>query len=269
MIAVLCAIRQEISPLVACMNVSEKFDIDEITFYQGDLNGRPLTLVQGGIGRENAIKAASCLLESTNVDLLISAGVAGGIRHGLNVGDLIVAESVGYSKQSDFDSEKLQLESDFVCKKEIVQLARQFNNDSELKLHFGNLLTVNKVISQASTKRKIGEQNSFLAVEMESAVVAEVARKKGVEFAAIRSISDDIDDDLHLDYDNIISDEGKVKVTSIALGVLKNPRSLALLSRLNKQTKTAAKSLAYFMTKLVPLIDTNFTNFPGQKTPRT
>ena len=269
MIAVLCAIRQEISPLVSCMNVSKKFNIDEIPFYLGDLNGRPLTLVQGGIGRENAIKAASSLLESASVDLLISAGVAGGIRHGLNVGDLVVAENVGYSKQSDFDCEKLQLESDFVCKKEIVQLARQCSKDLEPKLHFGNLLTVDKVISQASTKRKIGEHDSFLAVEMESAAVAEVACEKGVAFAAIRSISDDIEDDLHLDYDNIISDEGKVKVTSIALGILKNPQSLALLSRLNKQTKTAAKSLAYFMSKLIPLIDTNFTNFPGQKTPRT
>ena len=269
MIAVLCAIRQEISPLVSCMNVSKKFNIDEIPFYQGDLNGRPLTLVQGGIGRENAIKAASSLLESTRVDLLISAGVAGGIRHGLNVGDLVVAENVGYSKQSDFDCEKVQLESDFVCKKEIVRLARQCSKDLEPKLHFGNLLTVDKVISQASTKRKIGEHDSFLAVEMESAAVAEVACEKGVAFAAIRSISDDIEDDLHLDYDNIISDEGKVKVTSIALGVLKNPQSLALLSRLNKQTKTAAKSLAYFMSKLIPLIDTNFTNFPGQKMPRT
>ncbi|MHC4307585.1 MAG: phosphorylase family protein, partial [Planctomycetota bacterium] len=225
-----------------------------------DMDGHPLMLVQGGIGRENAIKAASCLLESTNVDLLISAGVAGGMRHGIKVGDLVVAERVGYSKQSDFECEKLQLESDFVCKKEIVQLARQFNIDPKPKLHFGNLLTVDKVISLASTKRKIGEQNSFLAVEMESAAVAEVASKNGVEFAAIRSISDDIDDDLHLDYDNIISDEGKVKVTSIALGVLKNPQKLALLSRLNKQTKCAAKSLAHFMTKLVPLIDTNFTN---------
>ena len=269
MIAILCAIRQEISPLVACMNVSKKFNIDEIPFYQGDLNGRLLTLVQGGIGRKNAIKAASSLLESASVDLLISAGVAGGIRHGLNVGDLVVAENVGYSKQSDFDCEKLQLESDFVCKKEIVRLARQCSKDLESKLHFGNLLTVDKVISQASTKRKIGEHDSFLAVEMESAAVAEVAYEKGVAFAAIRSISDDIEDDLHLDYDNIISDEGKVKVTSIALGVLKNPQSLALLSRLNKQTKTAAKSLAYFMSKLIPLIDTNFTNFPGQKTPRT
>lgn len=254
MIAVLCAIRQEISPLAACMNVSKKFDIDEILFYQGDMNGLPLTLVQGGMGRENASKAACCLLESMKVDLLISAGVAGSIRQGLNVGDLVVAESVGYSKQSDFDSEELQLESDFVCKKEIVQLARQCSKGLESKLHFGNLLTVDKIISQASTKRRIGEHNSFLAVEMESAVIAKVASEKGVDFTAIRSISDDIDDDLQLDYDNIISDEGKVKVTSIALGVLKHPQKLALLSRLNKQTKTAAKSLAFFMSKLIPLI---------------
>jgi len=260
MIAILCAIRQEISPLAACMNVSRKYNIDEIPFYQGDIDGRPLTLVQGGIGRNNAIKAASCLLESTSVDLLISAGVAGGIRHGLNVGDLVVAERVGYSRQDDFDGDELQLEYDFVCKEDIVQLARECSNEPETKLHFGNLLTVDKVISKASTKRRIGEQNSFLAVEMESAAVAEVASEKGVAFAAIRSISDDIDDDLELDYDNMISDEGKVKVTNIALSVLKNPQKLALLSRLNKQTRRASKSLANFMTKLVPLIDTNCTN---------
>ena len=257
MIAVLCAIRREISPLVACMNVSNKFNIDEIPFYQGDLNGRPLTLVQSGIGRDNAIRATSCLLESTSVDLLISAGIAGGIRQGLNVGDLVVAEHVGYTRQVDFDVEKLQLESDFVCKEEIIQLARQCSSVIESKLHLGNLLTVDKVISKASTKRRIGEQNSYLAVEMESAAVAEVACERGVEFAAIRSISDDIDDDLHLDYDNMISDEGKVKVGNIALSVLKNPQKLALLSRLNKQTRSAAKSLAYFMTKLIPLVDTN------------
>lgn len=216
MIAILCAIRQEISPLVACMNVSKKFVVDEVLFYQGDLNGLPLTLVEGGVGRKNAVKAANYLLKSMKVNLLISSGVAGGLRQCIHVGDLIVAESVGYSKQSDFDGEELQLESDYVCKKEIVQLARELSNGLETKFHFGNLLTVDKVISQASTKKKIGEQNSFLAVDMESAAVAEVAYGKGVKFAAIRSISDDIEDDLHFDYDNIMSDEGKVKVTSVA-----------------------------------------------------
>ena len=254
MIAVLCAIRQEISPLVACINVHKKSDIDGTLLFQGDLNGLPLALVQGGVGRKNAVKAADYLLESVSVDLLISAGVAGGIRHDLNVGDLVVAESVGHSNQCDFDGEELQLESDYVCDKEVFQLARQLSKGMESKFHFGSLLTVDKVISSASTKKRIGEQNSFLAVEMESAAVAEVASRKGVKFAAIRSISDGIDDDLHLDYDSIMSDEGKAKVASIALEVLKNPQKLSLLRRLNKQTRTAAKSLALFMSELIPII---------------
>ncbi len=254
MIAVLCAIRQEISPLVACINVHEKFDIDEVLFFRGDLGGLPLVLVQGGVGRKNAVKAANYLLESIKVDLLISAGVAGGIRHGLNVGDLVVAESVGHSNQCDFDGEELQLESDYVCNKEVFQIARQLSKGMESKFHFGSLLTVDKVISSASTKKRIGEQNSFLAVEMESAAVAEVAYRKVVKFAAIRSISDDIDDDLHLDYESIMSDEGKVKVARIALEVLKDPHKLSLLRRLNKQTRTAAKSLALFMSELIPII---------------
>ena len=255
MIAIMCALRQEISPLLSCMNVPRKFEIGDALFYQGDLNGHPLTIVQGGVGRENAIKATRCLLESEKVDLLISSGVAGGIRKGLNVGDLVVAESVGYSKQNDFDVEKLQLETDFVCNKKVVQLSRLISDNMELKLHIGNLLTVDKIINEASTKRNIGDHNPFLAVEMESAAVAGVAHEKEVAFAAIRSISDDVDDDLQLDYNNIISDEGKVKVAGIALEVLRNPQKLAVLKRLNKQTKKAAKSLAYFMPKLISLIN--------------
>lgn len=261
MIAIMCALRQEIGPLLSCMNVPRKFEIDEALFYQGDLNGQPLTIVQGGVGRENAIKATRCLLESMEVDLLISSGVAGGIRQGLKVGDLVVAERVSYSKQSNFDVKELHLETDYVCNEMVVQLSRQLSGDIELKLHIGNLLTVDKIINEASTKRNIGDHNPFLAVEMESAAVAGVANEKEVAFAAIRSISDDVDDDLQLDYSNIISDDGKVKIAGIALEVLRNPQKLAVLKRLNKQTKKAAKSLAYFMPKLIPLIyDKNIKN---------
>ncbi len=147
-----------------------------------------------------------------------------------------------------------QQSQSYACNKEVFQLAKELSNGMESKFHFGSLLTVDKVISSASTKKRIGEQNSFLAVEMESAAVAEVESRKGVKFAAKRSISDDIDDDLHLDYDTIMSDEGKVKVKSIALEVLKNPQKLSLLVRLNKQTRTAAKSLALFMSELIPII---------------
>ncbi len=154
MIAIVCALRQEISPLLGCMDVSKESEIDKVLFYQGDLNGLPVTIVQGGVGRENAIKATKCLLESMEVDLLISSGVAGGIKQGLKVGDLVVAERVGYSKQSDFDGKKLQIETDYVCSKKVVRFAEQLRGDLGLMLHVGNLLTVDKVINKANTKKK-------------------------------------------------------------------------------------------------------------------
>jgi nucleoside phosphorylase len=60
------------------MDVHKKSDIDEMLLFQGDLNGLPLALVQGGVGRKNAVKAADYLLESVKVDLLISAWRCGG-----------------------------------------------------------------------------------------------------------------------------------------------------------------------------------------------
>ncbi len=252
MIALMYALQQEMRPIVERLHVSKKFNMEGVLFYQADLDGLPVTLVQCGIGRNNAIKATNYLLRSLKIKLLISSGIAGGMREGIGVGDLIMAENVSYSKQSDFENGELQLESDFPCKKEVVQLAKQLSSDLELKLHYGNILTVDKVISQAKTKRKIGEQNSFLAVDMESAAIAEVAREKGIEFAAIRSISDDIEDDLEIDYDGIISSEGKVRVSNLALKVMKDPRQLAALRRLNRQTKTAAKRLSSFMLQFIP-----------------
>ncbi len=254
MIALLYALQQEIRPIMAQLHVSKKFNMDEVLFYQADLNGLPVTLVQTGIGRNNAIKATNYLLQSLKIKLLISSGVAGGIRQGISVGDLVIAENVGYSKQGDFEGEELQLESDFPCKKEFVQLAKQISSDLELKPHCGNILTVDKVISQARIKRKIGEQNSFLAVDMESAAIAEVAYERGIEFAAIRSISDDIEDDLEIDYGSLISAEGKVKFSNLALKVMKDPRQLTILRRLNRQTKIAVKKLSSFMLQLIPPI---------------
>ena len=57
MIALVCALQQEIRPIMKRLHVSKKFNIEEVLFYQADLDGLPITLVQCGIGRNNAIKA--------------------------------------------------------------------------------------------------------------------------------------------------------------------------------------------------------------------
>ncbi len=146
----------------------------------------------------------------------------------------------------------MQLESSFPSKEGFVELAKQVSMDSDVVSHCGDLLTVNKVISQAKTKKKIGENADFIAVDMESAAIAEVADKRGVEFAAVRSISDNVEDDIDIDYDDIMTNDGKVKYSNLAMNVMKNPRHLAILKRLHKQTKVAAKRLSFFMARLIP-----------------
>lgn len=253
MLAVLCAMRQELVPIMAHMHVSKKFNVNETLLCQADMDGLPVTLVQTGIGRKNAIEATNHLLQSFKIKLLISYGVAGGLKPGINVGDLVIAENVGYSKQSDFEGEDLQIESSFSCKDDFVELAKQLSSKSEAVSHCGDLLTVDRVIGQAKTKEKIGMQSPFLAVDMESAAVAEVAHERGIEFAALRSVSDSIEDTIQID-ENIISDEGKIKFSKLALNVMKDPRKLALLRRLNKQTKIASRNLSLFATQLIPLL---------------
>ncbi len=252
MIAVLYAIKQEINPIMEHMHVSKKFNVGDMLFYQADLDGLPVTLVQTGIGRNNAAKATDHLLQTFKINLLISSGVAGGIRPGVNLGDLVIAENVSYTKQSDFERGVLQLESSFSCKEGFVELAKKVSKDSDVVSHCGDLLTVDKVISQARTKKKIGENATFIAVDMESAAIAEVADKRGVEFAAVRSVSDTIEDNIDIDYADIMTDDGKVKYSNLAMNIMRNPRRLAILKRLHKQTKVAAKRLSFFMAQLIP-----------------
>jgi len=252
MIAVLYAIKQEINPIMEHMHVSKEFNVGDMLFYQADLNGLPVTLVQTGIGRNNAAKATELLLQTFKINLLISSGVAGGIRPGVNLGDLVIAENVSYTRQSDFERGVLQLESSFSCKEGFVELAKKVSKDSDVVSHCGDLLTVDKVISQARTKKKIGENATFVAVDMESAAIAEVADKRGVEFAAVRSVSDTIEDNIDIDYADIMTDDGNVKYSNLAMNIMKNPRRLAILKRLHKQTKVAAKRLSFFMVQLVP-----------------
>ncbi len=255
MIAVCCALPQELNPLISCVNVIKKFHYEKSVFFLVDLDGQPVTFVQTGIGKENAVKATHHLFQSVNINTVVSSGVAGGLRGGIHVGDLIFGNTVGYSKQNDFVDERLRIESAFSSKGELVKLALKLGNRLGVKYHCGNILTVDKVIERAETKRTIGSQNNSIAVDMESAGIAQIVHDYGKDFVVIRSISDDVDDDLSIDSGNLITETGKVKISNLAMNIVRDPHQLANLRRLNKQTKRATRSLSAFLMEYIPLLN--------------
>ncbi|GJQ58221.1 MAG: 5'-methylthioadenosine/S-adenosylhomocysteine nucleosidase [Candidatus Scalindua sp. AMX11] len=254
MIAVCCALPQELNPLISGVTITKKFHFGKSIFYQADLKGLPVTFVQTGIGKENAAKATGHLLETVKITTIISSGVAGGIREGIHVGDLIFSENVHYCNESDVAGGRLPIESTFFSNGGLVRLASELGNSLDLKFHYGSVLTVGTVIGQAETKRAIGSQYPYMAVDMESAGIAQIAQDMGKNFVVIRSVSDDVDDDLAIDSSNLITDTGKVKISHVAINIMRDPKQLANLRRLNKQMKRATRNLSTFLLEFIPLL---------------
>ncbi|MCP5007911.1 MAG: hypothetical protein GY941_28855 [Planctomycetes bacterium] len=254
MIAVCCALPQELNPIISRVNINKKFHFEKTIIYLADLEGRTVAFVQTGIGRENAIIATNHLLKTVDINTIVSSGVAGGIREGIHVGDLIFAEKVHYCGQSNFEGERLAIESSFSCKGDLVRQAMELGDRLGMRSHNGNVLTVDKVIDRSETKRKIGNMDSFMAVDMESAGIAQVANVSGKDFVIIRAVSDGVDDDLSIDSGKIVTDTGKVRVSRLAMNIMRDPHQLANLRQLNKQMKRAARCLSAFMMEYIPLL---------------
>jgi len=117
----------------------------------------------GGIGERCARRAAETAIDDAQPTLLLSAGIAGAISPGLKVGD------VGRIR-------------------EIVDVATSERYPAD----GGDwVLATTQDVSNAAEKRELLTKYGADVVDMEGAAVAQVARERGLKFAAIKAISDD------------------------------------------------------------------------------
>ncbi len=68
-------------------------------------------------------------------------------------------------------------------------------------MHCGKIITGDRFVASAAESRALrAELGTALAVDMESAAVAQVCHDYGVPFCAVRTISDRADDQAHVDF---------------------------------------------------------------------
>ena len=86
-------------------------------------------------------------------------------------------------------------------------------------VHFGDIASGDQFISDKSHRDKIKEElPEVLCVEMEGAAVAQVCFEYNIPFTIIRTISDNSNDNSHLDFPKF----AKEIASEYALGVIKN-----------------------------------------------
>ena len=212
--AIVSAMQQELSCVLALMPDERKLRVAGRDFWAGHLHGHDVVAVLSRIGKVAAATTATVLIERFKVDRIVFTGVAGGLGAGVNVGDVVVADSF---LQHDLDASPIfpkyevplygvsRIAADKPLTELLVRAASVALPDA--KLHRGLVVSGDRFVSTTAESRAL--QSSLpdaLAVEMEGAAFAQVCHDYGVPFAAVRTVSDRADDAAHVDFMAFIQD---------------------------------------------------------------
>ncbi|WP_279166279.1 5'-methylthioadenosine/adenosylhomocysteine nucleosidase [Phocaeicola coprophilus] len=172
------------------------------TYTEGTIKNNTIILMQCGIGKVNAAAGAVEMIRNFAPDCIISTGVAGGIDSCLNVMDVVVSSRIVYHDvwcgEGNAYGQIQGLPLYFTGNETLYQCA--ISLDTETAIHGGLICSGDKFITDHQELETIKANfPEGLAVDMESASIAQVCHLYEVPFISFRIISDTPGAEKHLE----------------------------------------------------------------------
>lgn len=196
------AMEPEVAILKAKLINSQVTEHAGYTFYQGQLDGSDVVIVQSGIGKVAAALATAVLIDQFSVDYVVNTGSAGGFDPALKVGDIVVSAEVRYHDVdvTAFGYEVGQLPANpaaYIPHPQLVNAATvgieklSAENNLAIKAISGLITTGDTFMTKEDdiTKARANFPD-MAAVEMEGAAIAQACLQFKTPFVIIRSLSD-------------------------------------------------------------------------------
>ncbi|MFN9766560.1 MAG: 5'-methylthioadenosine/adenosylhomocysteine nucleosidase [Pseudomonadota bacterium] len=243
-LAILSALHDELAALLPELQGARVERLAGRDFHRGRLAGREVVLVLSGIGKAAAAATAALLCERWQARALVFTGVAGGLAPGVRVGDLVVARQllqhdldasplfprweVPGRGRSHFDTPAALAPALELAAAEVLAsphpALQAFGVDAP-QVHRGLVVSGDRFVSSADESRRLRtELPQALAVDMESAAVAQVAADFGRPLAVLRSVSDRADDQAHVDFPRFLAEVAAPYAREVVLAALAKGR---------------------------------------------
>lgn len=191
-IGIIVAMDKELKLLLHLLKDHTKVTTDGYTFHTGIIGDRNVVAMQCGIGKVNAALSTSALIENYHPALIINTGVAGGTGNAAGILDVVVGDRVAYHDvwcgPGTEWGQAAGCPLYFDAPSYITSLPSL--NDAPNVRH-GLICSGDIFVSSVETLNAI--RNHFpdvMAVDMESAAVAQTCYLARVPFIAIRVVSD-------------------------------------------------------------------------------
>jgi adenosylhomocysteine nucleosidase len=232
-LGIICAMPEEIAALLGDMSGISRQELAGREVLTGQLFGRPVAMIESGIGKVAAAMTATLLLDGLKCRAIVMSGVAGGIDPALAIGDLVVARRLvqhdygrlqadgvtpfrpgvppfgpgrkdfGYDMPDDLVARIHAALDGFQLPSLPVDLVGQDARPPVIKI--GTIVSGDQFINDEGARARLQSVFGAHAVEMEGAAVAQVAEAFGVPAIVIRSLSDLAGSDSHLDFGKFVT----------------------------------------------------------------
>ncbi|MBR4131265.1 MAG: 5'-methylthioadenosine/adenosylhomocysteine nucleosidase [Bacteroidaceae bacterium] len=192
-IGIMTAMSVEYRQVAAMLQNTETVQSGPQEFLIGTVGENRVVLLQSGIGKTNAAAGVTNLIMTFRPDCIISTGVAGGIDTRLDVMDVVVGKEICYHDVycgEDCDPGQVQgLPKFFKGDEGLLAVATSLETDVHIVP--GLICTGDQFITSREEMDAIKEKYpQGLAVDMESAAIAQVCHLWKVPTLSFRIISD-------------------------------------------------------------------------------
>lgn len=108
-----------------------------------------------------------------------------------------------------------------------------------------------RVAVTVEEKTRLRQTTGADVVEMESGVIRRLCREQGLPSATVRVISDQADEDLPVDFNDLMRPDGRLHFPRLLGRLLRSPGRLGRMIRLGRTTAGAARNLAGVLLRLL------------------
>jgi adenosylhomocysteine nucleosidase len=210
-LAIVAALEREVRPLVRSWRSREQEHAGrKFRFYE---SGQAV-LTCGGIGAEPARRAAEAIIARYQPALIYSVGFAGALDSKLHIGDVFVPRRVvNAGDGSSIDTGQGE-----------------------------GILVSSAAVASPEQKKRLADSYGAQAVDMEAAAVARAAEGRGVQFAAVKAISDESDFRLPA-MDCFVNADGHFNAARFACFAAIRPWMWGTTLRLARNSRRASQTL--------------------------
>lgn len=209
LIGIIGALAIEVEEIIGKMENAKKETVSRIDFYLGTISGVNCVVARCGVGKVNAALCAQTMILRYAPDMLLNSGVAGGIKKGIRIGDLVLASC---TVQHDVDTTPFGDPAGLVPEIDMVEMPTSHQINLALAdaakacgfpgaVHEGCIASGDQFICSTEKLHWIASTFGADACEMESGSIAQVCYINGVAYTALRCISDNADDSADADYE--------------------------------------------------------------------